>query len=310
MRVYLTMAVAMLTVMIAATEGPIAAPVTLPLDDVEALALDRAAGLAGLTPETEAWYYHHALAASLRGDHTEAARLLRSWPRDAGRNGAAYQAIRSRLRLAAYADDPVAGRRDLIDELDLHLNHRRHGSVDDELPSRLPPESIATRAFAAHANGRPERMKQTALWDLLAEDLSPERRHQVLGALRDADHPRCVQHIAADMATRHTAFAALDLHQQLTLEQLQQLRRAQPQLADDQAWVGACLGRLALPDTVDPLRDPSARLAWFERVEAFARSLGEAHRSLLAQVLYHRLAFDRVRGVFVRQRLLDYLALP
>src|SRR5262249_19245421 len=56
--------------------------------------------------------------------------------------------------------------------------------------------------------------------------------------------------------------------------------------------------------------DPALTKAYLERLQAFVNRLAPVHNALKAHVLYHRLVFDQLQGVYDKPRFLAYLALP
>ena len=56
--------------------------------------------------------------------------------------------------------------------------------------------------------------------------------------------------------------------------------------------------------------DPAVREAWLERVLGLCEDAPPAFNSLKASVLYRRLDHDRKKGVYDRERFLEYLKLP
>ena len=91
---------------------------------------------------------------------------------------------------------------------------------------------------------------------------------------------------------------------------METLLAARPKLLENRAFVETWLPRLAPPDGLDPDRDPAVRLAWLERLQAFADKLPPAFNTIKASILFQRLAFDLKQNTPDAARLVAYLKLP
>ncbi|HRU18937.1 MAG TPA: hypothetical protein P5125_01140 [Kiritimatiellia bacterium] len=144
-----------------------------------------------------------------------------------------------------------------------------------------------------------------------AAKLNDEQRRSLLARLRRPDYPGLTALIAADLKARDSrGFGSLPIHRLLTIEQLDELVRKENGLRNATAFVNAYLAKLAPEDEVDLDTDTAAREAYYERVWNVVRQLDPVHNSLKANVLYNRLRHDQRKGVYDRDRFLEYVKLP
>jgi len=96
----------------------------------------------------------------------------------------------------------------------------------------------------------------------------------------------------------------------MTLSQLEALLKLKPDLKDQQNFVHTWLRKLHPGADDDWKRDAAKTEAFLERLLAYVRTLEPVHNSLKANVLYHKLAFDRSKGNYNKDLFLEYLKLP
>jgi hypothetical protein len=279
-----------------------------------ALAEDRAAALAELTPGSDDYYFHHCLEAQHQGRLEEVDRLVKTWVERHGSSGQVRQ-ILHRQALLRHASSPKACLDYLRRELDLHLDHQPEAETREApLPSRLDPGLHARAALCARELRERidlQGFEDRALRWLPGEELGPDRRRQLLQRLRAPDHPRLPELVLADLDQRGSGgFGSLAIHALLTREQLAALGQARPALWQDSGYVGACLRQLRPDGDTEWEHDIQARQRVLDGYWEFAARLSPAFNSLKAHVLYHRLELDRSLGRVDRARLLTYLALP
>jgi hypothetical protein len=286
------------------------------LDQLEALALkdDRSSALAQLIPGTEDYYFYHAL------DHLHASRfapvheLLKIWIQRHGRTGRVLE-IERRLALLCAATDPKASFEHIREALRLHFNHQREveGRVTD-YPEALDPQLISRetndpRAFEQYSNLHA--FTDRALDRLFAVKLNAEQRRDLLERLRRPDYPQLVGLILEDLDDEYTGgFGSRPIHQLLLKAQLDELLKKRPSLREETNFVDVYFARLQPSPDVDWENDPQEHLAHLERLWSFAETLSPAFNALKAHILYHRLSFDRSRGIYDLVRFTAYLKLP
>lgn len=279
-----------------------------------ALATDRAAVLEELIPGTAEYYYYATLHAQNEGDLERCDSLLESWKERFGET-VRFREMRMRQALLSYGRDPSATLEYLRRELGLSFLHQRDSESQTRLPSTLDASMLARNAWILQALGgsnQTRRCSPAAFRWLARRELDANTRHELLLRLEHPDVPNLARMVVADLAHSATGgrFGALPIHGKMLLSQLDESLELRPSLLDDSTFVKTYCERLA--PAPDEAIDSNAedRLAYLNRLWNFVRRLSPAFHSLRAHVLYHRLAHDRARGVWDRERLLAYLALP
>ncbi|MES2469646.1 MAG: hypothetical protein V4675_20250 [Verrucomicrobiota bacterium] len=300
---------------------PALAPAAPPVGFEEkfALAADRAALLKELIPGTPEFYYYSALHSQNAGNAAETARLLKEWATRFPEANNQRTLLETRQHFLDYATDPQATLAWLKETRGLNFDHAREtAGTPAEIPTALDPALITWDAFYAQAVSQDPKLgtlTDSGLRALfhrgLAKDLPAETRRAVLPRLTRPDLPGLTEFILADLETRESqGFGEFPIHRNLLLAQLETLLTTRPKLLENRAFVETWLPRLAPPDGLDPDHDPAVRLAWLERLQAFAATLPPAFNTIKASVLYQRLAFDLKQNTPDAARLVAYLKLP
>jgi hypothetical protein len=281
------------------------------------LAEDREAALRELVPGTDDAYYYQALHAQNTGARERFREVMDRWQRDRdGRVTAGARELLNRQALLDYGREPQATLDYLKRELHLTFSHvRKTGERAGRAPSALDaaltgPEALRTLALRdPRSLGRLSDEGLAFVAD--AAGLTGEQRRHLLSRLRRPDLPGLVGLVAADLAFRDSrGFGHHPVHALLTLEQLDELAGRVPGVRNGKAFVDAYLAKLAPEDEADPDTDGAAREAYLDRLWAFAGTLDPVHNSFKANVLYNRLRHDLTKGVFDRDRFLEYVRLP
>ena len=286
------------------------------LEQLEAIALDenREEALNRLTPGTSDYYFYHCLQLLHQKAFDEVPGLLAQWSAQHGRE-ARMAMIENRLLLLRHGTRATRACGELIQRLNLHFDHHREveqrktslPSVLD--PTRLSRKTIKKEVFARNSQ-RLEGFSDHALDWLAEERLNPLQTQQLLSRVSRPDTPGLVKLIDRDLKERKQVFGKLKAHQLLMPSQMDELRRLHPQLDHEEPFV---LQRLRLilpgPDT-DWQHDDTVQEACFTQLWNYASALPPIFNSLKANILYHRLAFDRRRGLYDREKFLNYLRLP
>ncbi|PRQ04207.1 hypothetical protein ENSA5_09910 [Enhygromyxa salina] len=289
------------------------------IEQLEALALasDREAALATLIPGTEDYYFHHCLEHQLRGELDEVEALLDAWVKRHDET-ARVREIRDRQALLSYERDPAQTLEHIRRRLNLTFDHQRETEdARSELPTRLDPAQIGREAFLVDALGRHDNLDgftDRAL-DWLTESKqiagSLTRLRALLSRLRRPDYPSLVALVLRELDDKHSrGFGGLPIHSLLTLAQLNALATARPALVSERRFVEVLLSRLKPGPDVDLDAEPARMDAHLDTLWAFVEPLAETFNSLKLHVLYHRLDFDRRRGVYDRARFDRYIRLP
>ena len=281
-----------------------------------ALAPDREAVLGQLIPGSEDYYFFHALHYQSSRQAARLAAIMDAWAKrypDSDRR----RIIENRAALLGYDANPQATLKFLRERLNLELNHEPElRDQPPDLPTALDDTLINRDAFQAEALSAGDDLNpfsDAALEALVRNkvELNPAQRRALLGKLKRPDLPGVLDLIETDLKIKESrGFGEFSIHKLLLPEQLDELARRVPTLAENQAFVFARLKKLLPGADVDAEFDPAEREAWLDRAWAYAAKLSPAFNTLKAQILYQRLLFDRTRGVYDKARFLDYLKLP
>ena len=280
-----------------------------------ALAADREKALAELAPGTEDFFFYHALHFQNTKNAAKLTTTLDDWRRDFP-TSSMRDIIDNREALLAYDADPQRTLEFLKKKLNLHFNHQQEvRDKKPDLPTVLDPARISRDVFLREAlrhddlSGVSERELEQLVRDKTPLRLS--QTHALLSRMTRPDVAGLVEVIAAEINRPDgTGFGAFPIHQKLLPEQLDQLVKLMPRLANEPQFVHARIRKLQPGADEDAEFDAAVREAWLDRVWAYVRTLPPAFNSLKASVLYHRLDHDRRKGVYDRECFLEYLKLP
>jgi hypothetical protein len=285
-------------------------------DEKFALAQDRKLALQQLIAGTEDYYYYHCLHHEQQGQKDEIQKLLAVWVQRHGWTARATE-IANRQALIQLDADPKNSFERIRRELGLSFNHQREvEGKATHYPTRLDPNGLSREAWKKHAmtwGGRTDLsgFADPAMDWMAAEKLEPDRRRALLERLARPDVPNLVDLVLADLKHKNSdGFGSIEIHNRMLQDQLQDLARREPKLLKEEQFVDACLVRLQPGPDADADNDPQEKEAYLERLWAFVEPLVPAFNKIKAAVLYHRLDFDRSRGVFDRKRFLKYIELP
>jgi len=269
-----------------------------------------------LIPGSEDYYYYHALQYQNTGQKEKLAAVMAQWAKRFP-HSPRRRTIENRGALLAYDTDPRATLAYLRDRLHLRLDAQQEArDRKPNLPSSLDQARIARGVFENEALRTEDDLggcDEAALETLVSEKarLRPGQVRALLKRLRRPDAPNLVDLVAEDLKSRESSgFGEFDIHRALLPEQLDELARRIPSLAEEQAYVYTRLHKLAPGEDADAEFDPAERQAWLDRSWAYVRTLAPAFNSLKANILYQRLQFDRSRGLYDAARFLEYLKLP
>jgi hypothetical protein len=287
----------------------------LSFEEQFALSSDRKALLSQLIPGSEDSYYYTCLERQHAGDLAAIDDLVRAWTERHGR-GKRVVEIENRQALLRFETDPQSTWEYLRQYLPLNFNHQREVPGEKpNLPTRLDPNLVSAAAWARRALERhthsADGFRGPALKRLAEGELDDDLLTSLLQKLQQPDVANLPALVVRQLKLRRAGeFGALAIHRKLTLPQLEDCARLEPELLGSRAFVDALLVRLAPSADADTRRDPAARLAHLERLAAFVQSLSSAFNSLKAHVLYQRLAYDLAAGKPDLQRFRAYLKLP
>ncbi len=310
--------IAFLCLAIVLAVSSLSAAGTLGFREEFALAPDRATLLKQLVPGTDAYYYYHSLHYLQTQQFEQLDETLKNWMARNDRDPRLLDEIRIRQALASY---PRQGQEtlDLLGRnwLGVQLHHQqRKRNPGADLPHRLDQNAISRKAFAQrfalHSGSSLGRFKVPAMdWLPEAIEFNYVLRRNYLRKIQRPDYPDLVETILRDLSSQGSGgFGYLPIHSRLTLAQLDEILRKSPNLRNDSSFVYAYISRLRPPEGVDWRHDKQATRDYYARLWQFVDTLGPAHNSLKANVLYHLLKADRARGAYDWKLFLGYLKLP
>jgi hypothetical protein len=279
-----------------------------------ALAADRTLPLKQLIPGTEDYYYYHSLHHLSLEQYDKVREIMTPWLARYQRTPRLVE-VEMRLALLSYPQDKGKALAYLRQRLGLALNHQREviGAVPD-LPTSFDNKLVSRETLLEQAfrdDALTSRLEDAALFWLASQPLNADRRRHLLQRLTLPDVPNLVSLVIDDLNHVNSGgFGSHPIHSQLTLEQLDQCVARKGDLLSNSNFVNAYLGKLAPGPDDDWLGDVTVREAYLDRLWTFVSKLDPVFNSLKAHVLYHRLASDRVKGVYDRARFLTYLKLP
>lgn len=282
-----------------------------------ALAADREKALSELVPGSEDYYFYHALHYQNTRNAAKLTDIMAQWKKRFPDQTAAREVILNREALLSYESSPQDTIAYLSRKLGIRFDHQQElTDRKPDLPSSLDAQRIARQLYLADTLSHDGSLRGLSQWEVerLVRDnvtLDPPLVRAVLAKLQRPDVPRLVEFIARELNTSNTSgFGDFTIHRQLLPEQLKQLASLVPDLASNDQYVRTMLLKLAPSADTDLTYDDVEREAWLDRVWEYVKTLPPAFNSLKAQALYLRLDHDRKKGVYDRDRFLEYLKLP
>jgi hypothetical protein len=279
-----------------------------------ALARDRTTALKQLIPGTEEYYYYHCLHYLNTEQYEKIDPLIGPWHQRHSQT-ARLTEIQTRLALLTYEKNPQKTLDYLRNRLGLRFDHQKEtvGAAPD-LPTVLDAKLISRETLKGSSLarwGNLDNFEDAALDWMAAEKLGWEQMRNLISRLQRPDVADLPKLIAADLKAPHSGeFGSFPIHAQLTLAQLDEVRKLKPDVLNQGAYVRTYITKLQPGADDDWKRDRKLTEAYLDRLEKFVDQLAPVHNALKAHVLYHRLAFDRARGVYDSARFLAYVQLP
>ncbi|MCC9603935.1 hypothetical protein LOC67_25565 [Stieleria sp. JC731] len=287
-----------------------------------ALAADRESFLSEMIPGSDDYYFYYCLHYQNTRQLDRAEAILKDWVNARkGRMSSLMNAMTERQRLLSYDQTPGETVDYLIKQLNIRLSHpapTRKGErqYQSEITADLlSAEQIVKRSL------RDRNIHLSPLGMQIAEEwlLGPQADN--LGAdlkefLKQVDGPylRSLDQLVIKELNQRNArdrrFGDLEAHQFLTLEELDEVARRVPAIADDNAFVDAKLHRLRPNADVDLSQQPKERLEYLQQVEAYTQTLPAAYSSLKVSALYRLLEANLKAGIWDKDLFMRYLQLP
>lgn len=281
-----------------------------------ALARDREQVLSQLIPGSEDYYYFHALHYENTRQKEKLSTTMREW---AVRFPASERrkVIENREALLNYDTNPQATLEFLKRRLNLRFEHQQQArDQKPDLPTALDPAKIAREVFQRRALSDADHLGEStdqALETFVREKvpLSDAQRRALLARLTRPDLSGLLEVIEAELRTEESkGFGEYHIQRALLPEQLDALATRLSALYTNHRFVQTRLSKMAPSADVDLQFDLAAREAFLDRLWAYAKNLTPAFNTLKAHILRQRLELDRKRGVYDKERFLDYLKLP
>ena len=278
----------------------------------------REAALATLVPGSEDAFYYRALHLEHLGDWPALRKHLEAWHLTQSHKS---KLETCELRLALHTIDEHTSLEKVRKASTFGSPHLPPASVTTrDLPGKLDLTSISTEAFLKRALTTKDLNSLThdGVRALLESDiqLNSAQRHSILGRYRlTPDIPGLYELIRTDLEDTEyrSTFGESPAHKALTLDQLSDLRRAIPDLIDQEGYVHTVVSKLHPPTSLPTCGSPAAqetRKAYLDATLDFVLLLEPTFNSLKAHLLFHRLKFDESAGTRNLDRFLSYLALP
>lgn len=278
-----------------------------------ALAADREAVLKELVPGTEDYYYFHCLHYQNTEAFDAVDAMTKKWVAKFGYTNRARE-ILNRQALLTYEINQQKSIDYLVKHLGIRFNHQRENFTGPSLASVLNKDLISRKTLTARALARysnTDGFETGALDWLMDSKLEMADLRHLLQRTTLPDHPELVKLIVAELSDRYSrGFGSMTIHRNLTQAQLQELQKLYPKVLNQTNFVNIYLSKIRPSADVDFATNDSARLAHLEKTWEFVKGLAPVHNSLKANVLYHRLAYDRSHGIYDRERFANYLKLP
>lgn len=280
-----------------------------------ALAPDREKVLGELIPGSEDYYFFHALHYQNTSQKEKLDGFMKQW---AARypSSERRKIIENRAALLVYETDPQATLTYLKDHLDLEFEDVQE--VRDEKPDlldTLDQARIDRSAFEKEVlqDDDLSSITEPGLRELIRNKvaLTPAQRRSLLSHIGRPDIPGLLPLIIEDLKSEESSgFGEFPIHAALLPDQLNELGKQIKSLVENEAYVNACIAKLAPNQDKDLDLDREARVAWLDRLWNYVKVLPQSFNSLKASVLYQRLQLDRSMGIYDKARFTEYLRLP
>lgn len=279
-----------------------------------ALAKDRTEALKRLIPGSEEYYYYNCLHLQNTEKFDQVKELLAAWINRYNYTPLVRQ-IQTRQALLTYERNPAESLEFVRQQLGIEFNHQRETLGEKpNLPTQLDQNLIGRDYLSQIAKQNHQDLSgftDAALDWLVATELDPDRRRHLLQRLQRPDYPNLAKLIVDDLNHQFSQpFGSLAIHQRLLTEQLDECLQLKPDLLNQTNLVNAYLSKLHPSADVDWQYESEEYEAYLDRLWSFVSRLAPVHNSLKTHVLFHRLTFDRARGIYDKDRFMTYIGLP
>ncbi|WP_372366245.1 hypothetical protein [Candidatus Uabimicrobium sp. HlEnr_7] len=279
------------------------------------LAQDRQTALKKLIPGTPEYYYYHSLYYQHKKNYEKVHETLKNWIKRHGKTSRVSE-IKNRQILLEYKDNPQASIKHIIHQLGLSFFHqKRQQQMAKQYPSKLDNKLVSYEKLFKDAlsssNSGLYYFEAKTLDFLVNENLSPDKRRNLLKKLTRPDHDRLPLIIVEDLKYRHSGgFGSIAIHNKLLLSQLDECLKRMPKLIKNTNFIHTYLRKLHPNNDKNWQLDLVEKSKYVNRLWIFVKNLPEAQNSLKAHVLYHKLRLQSKQGKYSKNLFLTYLKLP
>ncbi len=289
-----------------------------------ALAKNRKAVLSQLVPGTRDYYFFHILhyqntSVNNINQLEKAAQILNEWElahkRDRNIITEGLQELKNRQALLMYDVEPTQTLKYLKKELGLNFNHfKKRGAKERSYPSNLESNLISTDELSAklrdRKNGKLDGFTEAGLYKLDTGILSLAQVRELMGRVVSPNFPNIVQLITRDLKGKNSrGFGVYQIHKNLTLAQMNQLRKRVKGLTSNNSFVTSYMKRI-LPKEVKTSKDHSYRYKKMMQAWEFVSQLPDIHNSLKLHLLYDLLKSGQRINKYNKDLFISYLKIP
>lgn len=289
-----------------------------------ALAKDRKTVLSQLVPGTRDYFFFHILHyqnASLKNidQLKNAAQIISEWEsahkrdRKIGEEG--LQELKNRQALLMYDIEPTQTLKYLKKELGLNFSHfKKRGAKERSYPSILDSNLISADKLSTKIldkrNAKLDGFTKDGLYALETGSLSIAQVRALLGRVVSPDFPNIVKLIERDLKDKkNRGFGAYQIHQNLTLAQMNQLKKRVKGVTSNNSFVTSYMKRI-LPKEVKASKDHDYKYKKMMQAWEFVSELPDVQNSLKLHLLYELLKSSQKINKYNKDLLISYLKIP
>ncbi len=266
-----------------------------------------------LSPNTDEYYYYHAVSQLQHEEVDKLTTLLAEWQRAKTTNQTLRQKRHSiQLQyLALIAQRPQHPRHsDALRQLNITIDHPTPiHPTDTSIPSTLDASLISSQHLTETWSllQRIQNTPANRLNLLLQDPLTPQELQAILTTINTPNHPQLVSFIHRDLQQAHITFGTHNIHTLLTTKQLNQLAELDPKLRQNSQWVSTILQR------IQPTTDEYKQWSHDEQrkqahsLHAFTQTLPPSFSQLQRNALFQKLRFDLANNEAEITDYIDYL---
>lgn len=274
----------------------------------EKIVFNQEQALKELIPGTQDYYYYNCLISQHKKDFEKANQLLKEWRERYGKT-VKYRMMLNRQMLFLYDQFPNETLKHLVEELRLEFNHQKLTAEQEaNYPNTLDQELIS---WEKYKNLPVQKLNDDALRFIDTSKLSVSQLRSLLSRVKKPDFPNLVKLIIKDLSTKNKkTFGYAKIHKNLTLEQLKECLKLQPNLKSNQVFVNEYLRRLTPAEHTNWQQQPLTKEKYLNNLWGFVQGLGSAFNSLKAHVLLNKLQHEISLKKYKETNFIEYLKLP